>query len=194
MQTTIDDWPSSAEDGILSVPGSADHSIECLVQTVLDWMAAQRYFTKNEVESLKGVEIGLLRRNATQKHGVCRYRRDTDVNSPALGPRDVKCIDIHPSLLTEKWWNYGQKVLYHEFLHALGHFFHNSDFRRLEDAWDGPEKELGRIFTEVMRRANASWLWVCDGCFKEFPRRKQGRGKFRCRDCNIVLRDIAVSN
>ena len=191
MQTTIDDWPSSVAS-VSFVSKNLNHSIESMVQAVLGWMAEQRYFTKNEIESLKEVKIGMLRRNATQKHGVCRYLRDTDVTSPALGPRDVKCIDIHPILLTEKWWNYGQKVLYHEFLHALGHYSHNSDFRRLEDAWNRPDKDLGKVFTEYMRRENASWLWVCDGCFKEFPRRKQGRGKFSCRDCNIILRDVAI--
>lgn len=185
MQTTIADWKS---------PNSAiKHDLDNLSSTVLAWMKNQHFFSNKEVEALRLVKVGKMRRNATQKHGVCRYIRGTDITCPSLGPKDVERIDIHPSLLCEEWWGYAKQVMYHEYLHALGHYAHDNAFYSLENAWEDDEKGRGVAFTELMRRANAKWLWICSGCNKEYPRRKKSNGNYRCRGCNIVLKDVEIS-
>jgi predicted SprT family Zn-dependent metalloprotease len=167
-------------------------TLESIKSEVLHWMSSKPFFTNKEIQSLNTIDLGFLRRNSTQKHGVCRFHRGTDVHSATLGPNDVKCIDLHPHLLTEDWKEYGKMVLYHEFLHALGNFAHDANFRRLEGCWENQISDAGRTFTELMRRENATWLWVCPSCEKEHPRRKKGAGKYRCRKCNIGLNDVEV--
>ncbi len=184
MQTTLADWKPSSQPVV--------HDIENLSSTVLSWMRKQHFFSNKEVDALSQVKVGKMRRNATQKHGVCRYIRGTDVTCPGLGPKDVDRIDIHPSLLCNDWWDYAKQVMYHEYLHALGHYAHDNAFFRLENAWDDPDRSRGKAFTELMRRANAKWLWVCSSCSKEYPRRKKSSGNYKCRSCNVVLKDVKI--
>ncbi|MDC0056114.1 hypothetical protein OAJ94_03580 [Deltaproteobacteria bacterium] len=165
-------------------------TLESMKSEVLHWMSSKPFFTNKEIQSLNTIDLGFLRRNSTQKHGVCRFHKGTDVHSATLGPNDVKCIDLHPHLLTEDWQEYGKTVLYHEFIHALGNFAHDANFRRLEGCWEKEISDAGKTFTELMRRENATWLWVCSSCEKEYPRRKKGAGKYRCRNCNVILKDI----
>jgi hypothetical protein len=167
-------------------------TLESMKSEVLHWMSSKPFFTNKEVQSLNTIDLGFLRRNSTQKHGVCRFHKGTDVHSVTLGPNDVKCIDLHPHLLTEDWQEYGKTVLYHEFIHALGNFAHDANFRRLEGCWEKQISDAGRIFTELMRRENATWLWVCPSCEKEHPRRKKGAGKYRCKNCNVILKDVEI--
>ena len=185
MQTTIDRWSEKVDK---------PRNIDQMRDDVLKWMGSQPFFSRIELESLRQVELGLLRRNSTQKHGVCRYLPGTDVSRDGLGPVDVKRIDIHPGLLDEEWYDYGLKVLYHEYIHALGHFHHDAEFKALERRWNGVEKDRGLRFTEAMRLANATWIWRCPGCASEFPRRKPGRGGYRCIQCDEVLIDHRIED
>ena len=192
MQTTLDSWERVKTASAETEGKNTQNTLEILCEEVLAWMAGKRFFTNREIDTLKNISLGFLRRNSTQKHGVCRFQKGTNIDSPELGPRDVRCIDLHPALLDERWWDYAHKVLYHEFLHALGYFSHNDEFNRLEGAWDDRGADLGHNFTEVMRRANAAWIWRCEGCASEFPRRKRSAGKYRCRRCDMVLTDIRI--
>ena len=80
--------------------------------------------------------------------------------------------------------------LHHEFIHALGFREHNTLFRSLEHSWPGIDAgDLGPKFTEYLRRKSAKWLWVCEGCKIEFPRKKSINGGYKCRKCGTVLTD-----
>ena len=44
------------------------------------------------VGELGGIPLGMLRRNATRLHAVCRYRKGVR-KSEGVAPADVRCID-----------------------------------------------------------------------------------------------------
>ncbi|HJL96587.1 MAG TPA: hypothetical protein QF401_00390 [Candidatus Poseidoniaceae archaeon] len=155
---------------------------------VIDVMLDMPEWVDANVERLRTITLGVLRRNATQRHGVTRWKRG--VNPASLELEDVEVIDLHPKLLNLKWRAYSAFVLHHEYIHALGLRAHNSIFRQLESAWPGHKASTHGIqFTEYLRREKAIWLWCCPKCQQEFPRQKPSRRRFRCRKCNTTLID-----
>ena len=155
---------------------------------VLEVMFDMPEWANAKVEDLRSIPLGVLRKNATQRHGVTRWKRGVDVRS--LQPKDVEVIDLHPEMLKPEWKAYSGFVLHHEYIHALGLREHNTLFRQLESAWPGSTAgRQGPLFTEALSRARAVWLWSCTTCGQEFPRQKPSKRRYRCRKCNTVLID-----
>ena len=155
---------------------------------VIEVMMDMPEWAESNVERLRNIQLGVLRKNATQRHGVTRWKRGVDLRS--LTPEDVEVIDLHPRMLEGEWKPYSAFVLHHEYIHALGLREHNSLFRTLESAWPAPKAGVqGRKFTEFLRRQRAEWLWCCSNCGSEYPRQKQSRRRYRCRACNTILVD-----
>ena len=163
-------------------------SLEDLRIEVLLTMNKMEVWPQNELSNLHLVQLGVLRRNATQRHGVTRFKRGR--NSETLHFEDVETVDLHPQLLTEEWFNYARFVLYHEFLHVLGMRFHNTAFRRVESLWPHQGATDGKMFTQHLRRLSADWLWTCTTCETQYPRKKRSNGRYKCRTCSTVLVDI----
>ena len=93
------------------------------------------------VSELDDVPLGKLRRDTTRKLGCCRYLPGTMAGLPKA-PGDVRRIDLHPQLLTPRWFRLAASVLYHEYLHALG-LSHGHRFRYLESLWPDEEARFG---------------------------------------------------
>lgn len=162
--------------------------LEELRDFVLEVMFDMPEWADAQVENLRSIPLGVLRKNATQRHGITRWKRGVDVRS--LQPNDVEVIEIHPQMLNPEWKAYSAFVLHHEYIHALGLRAHNTLFRQLEAAWPGSKAgKQGPKFTEFLRRARAVWLWCCPKCSQEFPRQKPSNRRYRCRKCNTVLID-----
>ena len=162
--------------------------LDKLRSIVLDLMLDMEVWNKTNTQVLKQIKLGVLRKNATQRHGVTRWKIGSDISN--LNPQDVELIDIHPELLEERWNAYAAFVLHHEYIHALGFRAHDSTFRRLEAAWPGrAAARHANEFTEALRRARAMWLWVCNECERTYPRQKPSNGRYRCRTCRTVLID-----
>ena len=155
---------------------------------VIEVMSAMEVWSEQELTKLADIKLGVLKRNATQRHGVTRWKRG--VRNPSH-PEQVEVIDLHPRLFSDEWRPYAGWVMHHEFVHALGYTAHDSKFRSLEKLWPSPKSgEMGSSFTEMLRKEKSSWLWVCNTCEKEYPRQKAGRGKYLCRVCRTVLIDV----
>ena len=92
------------------------------------------------VSELTGVPLGRLRRDTTSKLGCCRFLPGTLEDDQ--GPEDVRRIDLHPQLLSHRWFRLAASVLYHEYLHALG-LNHGHRFRFLESLWPDEEARFG---------------------------------------------------
>ena len=105
-------------------------SLEELRIEVLRTMTDMGLWEVDGLSNLYEVKLGVLRRNATQRHGVTRFKRGRNANM--LHFEDVETVDLHPHLLTDEWHHYARFVLYHEFLHVLGMRFHNAAFRQIE--------------------------------------------------------------
>ena len=143
-----------------------------------------------QVEQLHEIPLGFLRKDATRLHAVCRYRKGM-AKSQISGPKDVRCVDIHPVALEHEFRLYAAFLLYHEFIHALGFTGHDRNFRRLEALWPNTTAtKMGQTFGLHLRRKRFKWLWRCPKCFKEYPRNRRGNGRYRCRECRVVLMDI----
>tara|TARA_B100000941_G_scaffold95092_1_gene66133 strand:- start:18527 stop:19066 length:540 start_codon:yes stop_codon:yes gene_type:complete len=165
--------------------------LEDLRLFVIEVMSSFDIWSKEQLTSLSYVKLGVLRKNATQRHGVTRWKRG--VKAPKH-IHEVDVVDLHPRLLFEDWKPYAAWVLHHEFVHALGYFAHDSAFRTLEQLWPSKKSsKMGYKFTEMLRREKATWLWVCPKCKKEFPRQKQGNGRYMCKNCKCALDDVPMT-
>lgn len=158
---------------------------------VIEVMISMGVWSEELLTKLTNIDLGVLRKNATQRHGVTRWRQG--IRNPTM-PEEVKVIELHPRLLSSEWKPYAAWVLHHEFVHALGYTAHDSTFRSLERLWPSKEAStMGVKFTELLRKEKAKWLWVCDKCKKEYPRQKKAMGKYMCKSCRQVLRDVPIN-
>ena len=166
----------------------AAKALHMLRDTVLEVMIDMPIWADAPVNDLRAIPLGVLRKNATQRHGVTRWKRG--VNLDLMQISDVEVIDLHPQLLNPEWSAYAAFVLHHEYIHALGFRPHDSTFRALERAWPGRSAvKHAKEFTENLRRKRAVWLWVCTTCERNYPRQKPSKGRYRCRQCSTVLVD-----
>ena len=173
----------------MAKPSTEQSTVLCrLKEEVLEEMKAIGFEDELRLHALNSVPLAVLRRNATQRHGVTRFRRGA--NASELKTEDVETVDLHPMLLETSWHDYARFVLYHEYLHALGNRFHDTTFRRLEQLWPHHGADRGREFTQFLRQRSASWLWVCETCDKKYPRKRKANGRFRCRACSTILVDV----
>lgn len=159
-----------------------------LREQVLTEMSTMSIWGEEKIRQISEIPLAVLRKSATQRHGVTRFRRGS--NAFELNTKDVETIDLHPGLLNESWEDYALFVLFHEYLHALGNRFHNADFRHLENQWPYSGSERGREFTQYLRHKTATWLWVCRTCDKTYPRKRKANRRFRCRTCSTILIDV----
>ena len=71
--------------------------LDDLKNFVLDLMLDMEVWNETNTQELNDIKLGVLRKNATQRHGVTRWKLGSDANN--LKPEDVEVINIHPELL-----------------------------------------------------------------------------------------------
>ncbi len=132
-----------------------------MAKTVVSTMRQIPQLSLLPIAELEQIPLGRLRRDATRLHAVCRYHKGVR-KSEISGPRDVRCVDVHPAALTYDWQRYAEFLLYHEYLHALGFTGHDRTFRNLEALWpDEGARSMGKSFGSHLRNRAAKWLWTC---------------------------------
>ncbi len=173
---------------------AASTSIDYLRFRVIGVMSQMDELTNYDLSPLANIPLKKLRINATRLHGVCRFQKGVDKWRPDLGPQHVKEVAIHPVSLTEEWQNYAEFLLFHEFLHALGHAAHDRYFRQLEAAWpDENAKSMGENFGQHLRARNAKFAWTCPSCDWQTKRSVKSSGRYVCRTCKIKLKDVPIT-
>ena len=65
-----------------------------------------------QANNLRKVPLGILRRNATRMHAVCRYRPGPRGGSKGIN--DVREIALHPVAIEDDWRHYAQFLMYHD--------------------------------------------------------------------------------
>ena len=142
----------------------------------------------NQADELRQVPLGILRRNATRMHAVCRYYPGPRGGSKGIN--DVK-IALHPIAIEGDWQDYAQFLMYHELLHAIGYVRHNRLFRDLEARWPNENaRESGPSFGQYLRKRAARWIWACPNCDREHHRSRRSNGRYLCRVCRVKLIDV----
>ena len=133
------------------------------------------------LHALDSIPLAVLRRNATQRHGVTRFRR---IEGLELKTEDVETIDLHP-VVGPSWHGLCSICVVPRVPYMLSEIDSMMLlFRRLEQLWPHHGQERGREFTQFLRRRTATWLWVCATCDKKYPRKRRANGRFRCRACS----------
>ena len=146
------------------------------------------------MQPLAEVPLGTLRKNATRLHGVCRYKKGIDKRRSDLSPSDVKEVALHPESLKNEWARYAEFLMFHEFLHALGHGGHDKQFRYLEAQWPNKDaKQMGIDFAVHLRKRNAKFAWKCPTCDWQTERPVRSAGRYLCRSCKVKLIDCALT-
>ena len=160
-----------------------------LREDVVSTMEGLPFLADIDLNGLLTIPLGVLRKNATQRHGVTRW------HTLPSGALSVEVVNLHPNLLEDDWEDYALFVLFHEYLHALGYRAHDAQFRSMEAQWpDSKGAMRGKAFTHERRLARAAWHWVCSTCGQRFPRQRRGGGRFLCRTCRTVLVDVPVKD
>ncbi len=168
-------------------------SIESMSLRVITKIANIPELQHLPIHDLESIPLGRLRKNATRLHAVCRYKRGV-IKSNGVSPSDVRCIDIHPYALVEKWSRYTEFLLYHEYLHALGFSNHGRAFRNVESLWpDKKAQAMGNDFSRYLIEKSSKWLWTCISCDIRYPRSRRSNGRYRCRTCKNTLVDVMSS-
>jgi len=157
-------------------------------QRVISVMGGIGELSHLRIDQLDRVPLGLLKEGTYGRHGVCRFKRGSKI---PLNPLKVRCIDVHPLLLTEEWSRYADFVLYHEFLHALLPVSgHGPEFRALESLWpDEGADAMGNGFRDFIRERRSDilkWELHCPSCGWSYMRKKPMTGR-RCVKCKTTL-------
>ena len=159
-----------------------------LQNLVLPVMRILELIDIEQERKLKLIPLGLIRKNATRMHAVCRFNPGPKGYKKTIN--DVKEVAIHPEALNEEWIHYARFLMFHEYIHAIGYIRHDSVFRQLEDLWpDEVAKNAGKEFGRYLRAKIAKWNWTCPKCMKEHPRSRKSNGRFLCRICKVTLID-----
>ena len=168
--------------------------LEDISQRVISVMEGIDGLSHLRVNELSSIPLGTLREGTYNLQGACRFRKgrwDRVAKGTAKGPREVRCIDIHPLLLTEEWSRYADHVLFHEYLHALlPALSHGPEFRALESLWpDSGAIAMKNDFDRFIRERRSdilNWELSCPNCDYRYLRKKPLVGA-RCRKCKTTL-------
>tara|TARA_B100002052_G_scaffold161587_1_gene147052 strand:- start:91 stop:642 length:552 start_codon:yes stop_codon:yes gene_type:complete len=163
---------------------------------VISVMQGIRELSHLRVDELHRIPLGTLREGTYNLQGVCRFKKglwQRVAKGTAKGPSEVRCIDLHPLLLTERWSRYADHVLFHEYLHALRPGTgHGPEFRALEALWpDSGAIAMKDEFNEFIRERRSDilkWELSCPNCGKRYLRKKPMKGA-RCGKCKTILQN-----
>lgn len=163
--------------------------LEALQAEVFAGMEGMKSWLGQDLDQLRRIPLGVLRRGTVRRHGVTRWIRGA--RPDRLRPDEVRVIDLHPALLSPEWWPYARFVLHHELIHATGHRLHDAAFRRWESTWPSPPVEAGaEAFAKMLHMASARWWWTCEACEVKHARQRRANGRYLCRRCGHVLQDV----
>jgi predicted SprT family Zn-dependent metalloprotease len=142
------------------------------------------------VDSLNKIPLGWLTKRSILTHGICRF--DKNLRSrKRRGPLAVEHIKINPEFAqNEKWSRYADHTLYHEFLHALGFWNHNEEFRKMEGLWPDIEASgMGKEFSDFLQDKYCKWELACPSCEWKvlYSRRPDPRSTYICKKCKSIM-------
>ena len=168
--------------------------LEDISQRVISVMEGIDGLSHLRVNELSSIPLGTLGEGTYNLQGACRFRKgrwDRVAKGTAKGPREVRCIDIHPLLLTEEWSRYADHVLFHEYLHALlPALSHGPEFRALESLWpDSGAIAMKTDFDRFIRESRSDilkWELSCPNCEYRYLSKKPLVGA-RCKKCKTTL-------
>ena len=83
---------------------SQSELLENLRFLVIDIMTDMEIWQNHDLRPLRTVKLGLLRKNATQRHGVTKWQRGISLDKLSID--NVETVELHPELLNQEWSAY----------------------------------------------------------------------------------------
>jgi len=152
--------------------------------------SGNRVFTNSELFNLSQIGISYLSRNSISRHGLT-----TNLDKSKRISSGNCSVRLNRNLFQEEYIDYAEFVLFHEYIHCLGNFTHNKDFRLIENLWPNKKQMnlIGKKLTRELQNINSKWAWTCSKC--GFIVRKSTR-KFRSnyfhKECKGKLENIPI--
>ena len=150
----------------------------------------ERFFSEKELLQLYRIEISFLSRNSISRHGLTTNLDKSKKISP------TNCmIRLNQKLFEKSYFQYAEFVLFHEYIHCLGNFSHDKNFRQLENLW--PRKKqmniIGRQLTRELQEIKARWAWTCSKCgFVVKRSSRKFRSNYFHKECLGKLKNIPI--
>ena len=147
-------------------------------------------FSDIELSNLSTIEISYLSKNSVSRHGLT-----TNLDKSKRISINNCRVRLNRNLFQEKYLDYAEFVLFHEYIHCLGNFTHNRDFRTIENLWPNKKEMniIGKKLTRELQDSKSKWAWTCSKC--GFIVRKSTR-KFRSnyfhKECLGKLENIPI--
>ena len=151
----------------------------------------ERFFPDYELSQLSEIEISFLTRNSISRHGLTtNFDKSKKISSS-------NCIvKLNRSLFEKKYLPYAEFVLFHEYIHCLGNFSHNKNFRQLEILWPniGEMNTFGRQLTRELQETKSQWAWACSKCgFIVKRSSRKFRSNYFHKECLGKLENIPIN-
>ena len=150
----------------------------------------ERFFPDSELLQLSEIEVSFLSKNSISRHGLT-----TNLDKSKKLTSSNCAVRLNRKLFEEKYLEYAKFVLFHEYIHCLGNFSHDKNFRQLENLW--PEKKqmniIGRQLTRDLQEVKARWAWTCSKCgFIVKRSSRKFRSNYYHKECLGKLNNVPI--
>ena len=150
----------------------------------------ERFFSDTQISKLTKIQISFLSNNSISRHGLT-----TNLDKTQKISSENCQVKLNRNLLQKEYLEYAEFVLFHEYLHCLGNFSHDKNFRQLENIW--PEKKkmnaIGKELTRDLQEKKSQWAWTCSKCGYIVKRStRKFRSNYFHKECLGKLRNIPI--
>ena len=160
------------------------------MRTFVD-MDNERFFSDNELLQLSDIEVSLLSRNSISRHGLT-----TNLDKSKKLTSSNCIVRLNKKLFEKKYSQYAEFVLFHEYIHCLGNFSHDKNFRQLENLWPNIREmnTFGRQLTRELQETKSQWAWTCSKCgFIVKRSSRKFRSNYIHKECLGKLENIPIN-
>ena len=153
-------------------------------------ISGHRIFSDDDLSILSKIKVSYLSRNSISRHGLT-----TNLDKSKRMSNSNCLVRLNRNLFQENYLSYAEFVLFHEYIHCLGNFTHNKEFRLIESLWPNKKEMnlIGKELTKELQDSKSKWAWTCSKC--GFIVRKSTR-KFRSnyfhKECKGKLQNIPI--
>ena len=173
----------------ISNPNQLRNSVISKMRSFSD-VSGNRIFSDDALSNLSEIKLSYLSRNSIARHGLT-----TNLDKSKRISTSNCSVRLNRDLFQKKYQNYAEFVLFHEYVHCLGNFTHNKEFRIIENLWPNKKEMniIGKKLTRELQESKSKWAWTCSKC--GFIIRKSTR-KFRTnyfrKECKGKLQNIPI--
>ena len=90
-------------------------------------ISGHRIFSDDDLSILSEIKVSYLSRNSISRHGLT-----TNLDKSKRMSNSNCLVRLNRNLFQENYLSYAEFVLFHEYIHCLGNFTHNKEFRLIE--------------------------------------------------------------